>query len=216
MAELQFECVDVTPDRYAMGPTLQFKLRITEDSGARLHTVALRCQIRIEPQRRGYAQEESELLADVFGERERWGDTLKPFQFASTSAMVAGFTGETEIVLDVPVSYDLDVTVGKYFHALRDGEVPLLLMFSGTVYGKGEQGLWVQQVPWHAETRYRLPVSVWEELMDRYFPGSGWLRLTRETIDALTRYKISKGFSTWEETVTSLLDAASEAVERPL
>jgi Family of unknown function (DUF6084) len=216
MAELQFECVDVTPDLYAMGPTLQFKLRITEDSGARLHTVALRCQLRIEPQRRGYAPEESELLVDVFGARERWGDTLKPFQFANASTMVAGFTGETEIVLDVPVSYDIDVAVGKYFHALRNGEVPLLLMFSGTVYGKGDQGLWVQQVPWHAETRYRLPVSVWQELMDRYFPGSGWLRLTRETIDALTRYKISKGLATWEETVGALLDATSEAVERPL
>lgn len=215
MAELGFECLDVTPDRYAVGPMLRFTVRVTDDSGARLHTVALRSQIRIEPQRRGYTTEESGLLTDLFGERERWSDTLRPFQFATTSVLLAGFTGETEAVFEVPVSYDMDVAVGKYLHALKDGEVPLVLMFSGTVYGKGEHGLWVQQVPWHAETRYRMPVTVWQELMDRWFPGSGWLRLTRETIDSLTGFKASKGLATWDDTVRALLDAASQTLERP-
>lgn len=207
---LEFECVGVEPDPYAAGPTLRFTVRVTEHSDTPLHTIALRCQIRIEPQRRGYEPQESELLVDLFGGRERWGDTLKPFQFAAASTMVAGFTGQTEAVFDVPVSYDLDVSVGKYFHALRSGEIPLVLMFNGTVYGKGPQGLWVQQVPWHSETRYRLPVSSWQQLMDRYFPGSGWLRLSRDTIDALTRYKTSRGLATWDDTFTSLLDGASE------
>lgn len=208
---LEFECTGVEPDPYAAGPTLRFTVRVTEHSDTPLHTLALRCQIRIEPQRRAYGPEESELLTDLFGGRERWGDTLKPFQLAASTAMVAGFVGETDAVFEVPVSYDLDVSVGKYFQALRDGEVPLVLMFSGTVYGKGAQGLWVQQVPWHCEARYRMPVATWRSLMDRYFPGAGWLRLNRDTIDALTRFKTARGLATWDETLTALLEHTKEA-----
>ena len=44
-------------------------------------------------------------------------------------------------------------------------------------------------MPWHRDATYRMPVRVWRELMDRYFPNSGWLRLQRETLDALMRFK---------------------------
>ncbi|HEY8558710.1 MAG TPA: DUF6084 family protein, partial [Actinomycetes bacterium] len=93
MTDLVFDCVDGQPDRYAAVPTLQLKLRISETTGAQVHAIALRCQIRIEPQRRRYSPDEADGLLELFGEPPRWGDTLKPMQFATVSLMVPSFTG---------------------------------------------------------------------------------------------------------------------------
>jgi hypothetical protein len=211
MTDLVFDCVDAQPDRYAAVPTLQLKLRITETTGAQVHAIALRCQIRIEPQRRRYSAEEANGLLELFGEPPRWGDTLKPLQFATVSLMVPGFTGSVELDLPVPCTYDFEVAAAKYLHALGDGEVPLLLLFSGTVFIKGLSGFSVAQVPWHKEASYRLPVSVWREIMDRFFPGSGWIRIRRDTLDTLQRIKAVRALPTWDDVLEALFKEAGEA-----
>jgi hypothetical protein len=211
MAELVFDCLDAKPDRWAAVPTLLFRLRIADTGGQRLHTIALRCQLRIEPQRRRYSPEESDGLLDLFGEPARWGETLKPLQFANVSVMVPGFEGSAEIDLPVPCTYDFEVAAAKYLHALGDGEVPLLLLFSGTVFAKGDAGMAVEQVPWHKETSYRMPVKVWRELMDLYFPDSAWIRLRRDTLDELQRFKARAALPTWEAALAALLQRAGEA-----
>lgn len=154
-------------------PTLVFRLRVSENSGQVVNAIALRCQFRIEPQRRTYSEVETPLLADLFGTTDRWGDTLKPLQFAGVAVMVPGFTGATEIDVAVPCSYDLEVAANKYFALLEDGEIPLLLLFSGTVFVKRPTGFAVDQVSWNCEARQRVPVAAWREMMDRYFPGTG-------------------------------------------
>jgi hypothetical protein len=205
MAELTFDCVDVRPLKYAASPTLAFKLRITELTGQPVHAMVLRVQIRIEPQRRRYSDDESELLTHLFGERARWGETLKPFQFTTVSVTVPGFSGTTEIDAEVPCTYDLEVAAGKYFHALAEGVVPMVLLFSGTVFGKGGPGFWVEQVPWHTQAECRMPVTVWDELMARYFPNVAWIKLPRETVDALLKYKAANAIPTWEAAMDQLL-----------
>jgi hypothetical protein len=211
MAELVFDCLDAKPDRWAAVPTLLFRLRIADAGGQRIHTIALRCQLRIEPQRRRYSPEESEDLLDLFGEPPRWGETLKPLQFANVSVMVPGFAGSTELDLPVPCTYDFEVAAAKYLHALDDGEVPLLLLFSGTVFAKGGDGMTVEQVPWHKEASYRMPVKVWRELMDLYFPDSAWIRLRRDTLDGLQRFKARAALPTWDDALAALLGRAGEA-----
>jgi len=210
MAELSFTCLDVQPERYAVAPTLLFRLRVSGAAEQRIRAIALRCQIRIEPARRGYGEQEAERLLELFGERGRWGDTLKPFQFANTSTVIASFTDSIEVDVTVPCSYDMEVTAGRYFHALEDGEIPFILLFSGTIFGDGENGMWIEQVPWHAEARYRMPVSVWREMMDIHFPGSGWLRLRRDTIDALAKFRANRALPTWDDAVITVLEAARE------
>ncbi|MEO7196477.1 MAG: DUF6084 family protein [Pseudonocardiaceae bacterium] len=211
MAELSFTCLDVQPERYAVAPTLLFRLRVSGAAEQRVRAVSLRCQIRIEPQRRGYGEQDAERLIELFGERGRWGDTLKPFQFANTSTVVASFTGSIEVDVTVPCSYDMEVTAGRYFHALEDGEIPFILLFSGTVFGDGGQnGMWIEQIPWHAEANYRMPVAVWREMMDIHFPGSGWLRLRRDTIDALADFRATRALPTWDDVIITVLDAARE------
>ena len=134
------------------------RLRLTESAGTAIHAIALRCQVRILPQRRGYAAEEEPGLLDLFGERGRWPTTLKSFLWMQCSTLVQGFSGSTEVEdLPLPCTFDFDVAAAKYLNALRDGEIPLQFLFSGTVFTKGQTGFGVEQVPWDLEASYRLP-----------------------------------------------------------
>jgi hypothetical protein len=171
----------------------------------------LRCQIRIEPQRRRYSLDEAQRLHDLFGDTTRWADTLKPIQLTTVSAMVPGFSSLTEIDLPVPCTYDLEVASARYLQGLDDGTVPLLLLFSGTVFLADGDGLSVELIPWSSEASYRLPVSVWRELVDQHFPGSAWLRCSRQTLDALSEFKARHALPTWDATLMALL----EGVEAP-
>ncbi|MFF8293311.1 DUF6084 family protein [Streptomyces sp. NPDC016309] len=209
MTDFTFTCTGVRADPYAAGPTLVFRLRVTASERARVHALALRCQIRIEPVRRGYGDAEATRLTDLFGERSRWGSSLNPVQFAQVSVMVPGFTGEVETDLVVPCTYDMDIASTRYFHALEEGEVPLLMLFSGTAF-TGAGGFRVEPVPWDKEAAFRMPVKTWREMVDQHFPGSGWIRLPRDTMDALLAHRSRRALPSWEATVEALLDAAGE------
>ena len=212
MTQLSFAVVDAAAERYAAEPTLMLRLRVEELTGETVHSLALRCQIRIEPQRRRYTAVEEERLLDLFGEPPRWGDSLRPFLWTHASAMLPGFTGGTDIDLPVTCTYDFEVAAARYLHSLSDGEVPLVLLFSGTVFYKGESGFNVEPVPWHQEANFRLPVQVWRDVMDLYFPNSGWLRVPRHTLDDLQRFKASRALPTWEQAFEMLLKEAGEDV----
>lgn len=209
MTDLQIEVIDVRPQEHAASPHLLFRLRITEASGQVVHAMALRCQLRIEPQRRPYDAAEQEGLRDLFGTAERYPSTLKPFLWTHATAMVQGFEGSTETDLPVACSYDFDVSGNKYLHALADGDIPLVLLFSGTVFTRGSTGFAVEQLSWSLEAPCKLPIRDWRRLMDLYFPGGGWIRLDREAIDALSRFRSDRGLTSWEQTVAELLPAAA-------
>jgi len=208
VAEFAFDCLDIQPLPYAASPTLAARLRVAETTGFSVQAIALRCQIRIDPAVRGYRDEERDLLRYLFGEPARWSRTMRAFPFATVSALVGSFVGSTEVELRIPVSYDLEVTAGKYFHALRSGVIPLSMLFSGTVFGVTLDGMRVEPVPWHLEAAYRLPVEVWRRLMDAYFPDEAWVRLRRDTVDAVARYKIDNAIPTWDDAIVALLAAA--------
>ena len=205
MSKLAFSVVDLFVEPYAVTPQLTARLQIAESTGAVIHAMALRAQVRIEPQRRAYSPAEEAGLVELFGSRERWYDTLKPFLWMQAAAMVQGFTGLTEVDLCLPCTYDFDVTAAKYLHALHDGAVTLVLLFSGTVFLRGTRGFEIEQIPWDHEARAQLPTAVWREMMDRYFPGTGWIRLEREVIERLARHKAEHGLISWDETVRALL-----------
>jgi Family of unknown function (DUF6084) len=215
MAELVFDCTGAQPDKFAVVPSMRFKLRIGETTGERVEAIALRCQIRIEPARRRYSDAEAERLGDLFGETQRWADTLKPMQFTNVSIMVPGFTGSTDVDLPVPLTYDMEIGATRYFAGLDDGEVPLLLLFSGTVFGTAGGRISVTQVPWSKEATYRLPVSVWREAIDAHFPNAAWIKLSMHTFEGLLRFKTAKGLPTWEAAVLALLAEAADRAEGP-
>lgn len=210
MTQLAFDVVDVQPEPLGAVPILNFRLRIAETTGEAIHGMALRCQLRIEPQRRRYHDEEAQGLRDLFGAPEEWVANAKPFVWAHEATTVPGFTGSVDVDLPVTCTYDFTVLASKYLHALRDGEVPVVLLFNGTVFSRGATGFTVEPIPWDAEARWDLKVATWQELMDGHYPGSGWIRLHKDTIEALQRFKSRRGLPTWEETMDELLSAVGE------
>src|SRR5712691_993475 len=210
MADLVFDCIGAAPDKYAVTPSMSLKLRISETTGQRVDAIALRCQIRIEPARRRYSAEEAERLNDLFGDTARWADTLKPMQFTTVATMVPGFTGSTEIDLPILFTYDLEIGTTRYFTGLEDGEIPLLLLFSGTVFSTVDGRLSIQQVPWSKEAHFRLPLNVWQEAIDVHFPDSAWIKMSRSTLDELLRFKSHAALPTWDATIAALLSLAGE------
>ena len=211
MSDYRFSVLDVVAEPYAVAPQLTARLGIEETSGQRIHAIALRCQVRIEPQRRRYDEAEGDGLRGLFGERERWADTLKPFLWMQCNTTVQGFTGRTEADLALPCTYDLEVIGTRYLHALDAGDIPLTLLFSGTVFTRGATGFGVEQIPWSCEAQYLLPVAVWRQMIAFYFPNTGWLRLDADTLTELVDYRSRHGLTSWDETMRKLLAGDREA-----
>ena len=216
MRDRQFHIEGAEAVQHAAAPLLALKLRITnvpDDQG--IHTLSLRCQIQIEPARRRYAGAEQEKLRDLFGEPDRWSRTVRSLLWMNTSMVIPGFTSTTVDDLQLPCTFDFNIATTKYFHALGTGDIPLCILFSGTVFYRGEDGaLQVTQIPWDREANYRLPVEVWKQMMDQHYPNSAWLRLERDTFDRLHEYKVRNGIPTWEQMLNKLV-ASKKADEVP-
>ncbi len=211
-AGLSFEIVGSHAEAYAAEPTIVLRLRITSASPEPVHALALKAQVRIEPQRRTYSAEEEERLYELFGQTPQWGDSLRPFLWTHLSSMVTAFTGETEVDLPIACTYDMEIAGVRYLHGLSEGEIPLILLFSGTAFGPGAGaaggGFSARPVSWSDEAMYRLPVQVWRDVMDLYFPNAGWLRLHRDTLDELAKFKGRHALATFDQAVQRLLKEA--------
>ncbi|HKO96417.1 MAG TPA: DUF6084 family protein [Pyrinomonadaceae bacterium] len=213
MPNLTFQVEGAEAVEFAASPQLAFKLRIeNQEAGELIQSVALRCQIQIEVARRKYDESEQKRLLDLFGEPERWSRTLRSMLWTHANVMVPPFQGTTLVDLPVPCTFDFNVAATKYFAALEDGEVPLNLMYSGTVFYESPGGsMQVQQIPWDREARYRLPITVWQQMMAHYYPNSAWLNLRRDVFDRLAQYKMERGIPTWEQALERLLAEAEQS-----
>jgi len=209
MPDLAFQIEGAEVAEFSATPTIAFKLHLTNANPAeKIYTVALRCQIQIEVARRRYTAEDQEKLRDLFGEADGWSRTLRNLLWTHLSVNVPAFEGSTVVDLPIPCTFDFNVAATKYFHGLGDGDVPLGLMFSGTVfYAPPEGGLQVAPISWDKESRFSLPVKVWREMMDRYYPGSAWLCLRRDVFERLYDHKVRHGIPTWEEAIERMLPA---------
>jgi hypothetical protein len=49
--------------------------------------------------------------------------------------------------------------------------------------------------------------------MDLYFPNGGWLRLHRDTLDQLLKFKARNAIATWDQVIEVLLGAAGEKTQ---
>jgi len=201
---------------FAAAPTLAFKLRVTNAvPDEKIHTVVLRCQIQIEVTRRRYTALDQERLRDLFGEPERWGQTLRNLLWTNASVVIPQFTGVTNVDLHVPCSFDFSIATTKYFTGLTDGHIPVCLMFSGTVFYADPNGeLQVAPISWDKETKFRLPLKVWKDMMDAYYPNIAWLCLRRDVFEELHRFKVERGIPTWEQAFELMLAPLKEEAVR--
>lgn len=212
MFDLSFAVLGVEPVPYAAAPLLAFRLRLTATTASgtpQIQSILLRCQIRIEPVRRPYGEHEHERLRDLFGPAKDWGRTLHAMLWTHASTTVMAFQGTTEVELPVPCTYDFNVAATKYFDGLEGGEVPLCLLFSGTIFYTADDGrLQVAQVPWDKEVSFRLPVKVWRAMMDLYYPNLAWLELRKDVLDRLRQFAREQGLTNPGQAVEALLTAA--------
>jgi hypothetical protein len=200
---------------FAAVPSILFKLRIENLGEEPVRSVALSTQVRIAATQRHYEAAEQSRLLEVFGETHRWGSTLRSLLWTHTTLQIPPFSGSTVVDMPVTCTYDFEVVSAKYFNALESGEVPLELLFSGTVFYAGEgEGLQIARISWEKEAQFRMPVRVWKETMAHYFPNSAWVRLRKDAFDRLYDYKSRRGLPTWEATVEALLQASEQEVER--
>lgn len=218
MPDLSFSVAGAEAVSFAASPLLSFKLRIRNaNAGEQIQSIALRCQIQMETTKRRYSPQEQSRLFELFGEVERWGRTLRSMLWVHTSATVPPFQGETTVDMPVPCTFDFNIAATKYFAGLEDGVVPLTLMFSGTIfYESSDAGLQVEQISWDKEAPFKLPVNIWRNMMDHYYPNSAWLCLRRDVFERLRRYKMERGLPTWEQTLESLLPEPAKPQEEEL
>ena len=214
MTDVTFAVLDVAPEPYAVTPLLTARVGVAAVGDEPVHAIALRCQVRIDPLRRGYSDDEADGLTDLFGPRERWATTQHTFLWQHATVMVPGFSGATQVNLPLECTYDFEVASAKYLHALRDRAVPLQFLFSGTIFVPGAKGFAVQQVPWDREDRYDMPVSVWRDVIQQHYPNAGWLRLGHDTIDALAAYRSARGLLSFDDAIASLLPASTSGEVR--
>jgi hypothetical protein len=216
MPDLSFQIENAEAQRFTAAPTLLFKLRLSNCvPGEVVHSVALRCQIQLEVTKRKYTAEDQNHLRDLFGETERWSQTLKTMLWTHASVVAPAFKDTCVVDLPVPCTFDFNVAATKYFHGLGDGEVPLSFLFSGTVFYEDACGaLQVAPIPWDKEARFRLPVKSWRDMMDIYYPNSAWLCLRRDVFERLYEYKVVHGIPTWEQALERMLPALEEATRR--
>ena len=215
MPDLNFQVEGISSVPYAAVPLLSFRVRVTNaNSEEMIHSVVLRAQIQIEVTRRHYSPQEQAQLRDLFGEPERWGQTLKNMLWTHASVTVPRFQKETVVEILVPCTFDFSVGATKYFHGLQEGDLPLNFLFSGTVFYRGEEdALQVAPISWDKEAKFKLPLKTWRNLIDEYYPNTAWLCLRRDAFERMYEYKVRNGIPTWEEVIERMFSTADEPVE---
>jgi hypothetical protein len=212
MSDLFFSITGAEPKRHVAAPTIRFVLHIRHGEPTRhgepveprpssVEAIVLRTQIRIEPQWRTYTDAEKPLLRDLFGTPDRWDKTLHALAWADVPVMVPGFTAETQVDVNVPCTYDFDVTASRFFSALESGHIPLRFLFSGSIFRDGGNAFSAERVSWSSECVYRMPHEVWRDTMRVYYGDAAFIRIDRETFAYLQRLRAETGATSWDEVI---------------
>jgi hypothetical protein len=205
--DLGFAVLGARPVKYAAAPMLALDLEVTEARGRSVYMLALTVQLMIEPARRAYDEAAHQRLVELFGAPERWAVTTRSLVWSTVDVVVPAFTGRTTVTVPIACHYDLELAAAKYLHSLTDGEAPLALHLNGMVYYPGEDGgLQIVLLPWSNSIGFRMPLRVWHETIEHYYPGTAWVALRSATLEALQQAKLARGLATLDDTVAALLE----------
>jgi len=205
--DVEFEVLSARPVKYAAAPMLALDLQVTETAAAPVYMIALTIQLMIEPARRRYDDDTRERLVELFGAPERWAVTTRSLVWAKLDVLVPAFAGTTTVSVPIACHFDLELAAAKYLHSLPDGEAPLALHFNGMIYYPGDDGgLQMALIPWSKSIDFRMPVSVWRETIEHYYPGTAWIAVRSQTFEALQREKLARGLATLDACISDLLE----------
>jgi hypothetical protein len=209
--EPEFSVLGVRTVRHAAAPQLALDLQVIEGSGRQVYMIALSVNVMIEPARRSYDDATRSQLHELFGAPERWALTTRSLVWCQLDVVVPAFTGTTTVAVPIAANYDLELAAVKYLHALPDGMAPMALHFNGTIYYENDdRRLQMVLVPWNTSIDFRLPVRVWHDTIEHYYPNTGWVALGLENLRALQEVKRRRGLTTLDATIESLIGEAGD------
>lgn len=207
MSELRFSVEGMQALQEAASPHVSIRLRAEQAASnpERIENVLLHAQVRIEPHLRAYRAEERKRLYDLFGDDHRWARTLRSLLWTHVHLTLPRFHRSTTFDLPVPCSQDFTVAAARYFDGLDDGEIPLTLLFSGTVFHADDDGrIRVSPIPWETEASTRLPLRTWKDALRLHYGDRVWLPIGRAAFERLREIKQKSGAPTWEATFDRL------------
>ena len=172
--EPEFQVLGATGRRHAAVPALDFDVHVTEPGGRQVHAIALSAQIMIEPARRTYDAETREKLVELFGPPERWATTTRSLVWHQADVLVPAFVGAKTFRVAVPASFDMRrPPPSTSTPARRRSSRWRSTRRHGPL--RGDDGrLQMSLVPWSCSAEFRMPVSTWRELIEHYYPRSGY------------------------------------------
>lgn len=202
----EFSVVSAEAVKHAAAPTLRFVLQAEDSGGHEVFMIALVVQIHLDPVRRDYDDETRGRLVELFGEPGRWAATTHSFQWAQVDVVVPAFTGRTTFEVPLACTFDLELAAAKYLYSLPSGTAPMSFHFSGSVFYRAADGrMQIVQIPWDRRAQFDFPVETWREMIDGYYPHSGWLALHRDTLDSLASYKAEQALPSFDACISELL-----------
>jgi hypothetical protein len=188
-------------------PTIALTLAIEKLAGAPVRSLTVAVRVDIAPARRAYDAREQARLSPLYGAPGQWDATLAALPWARTTVLVGPFSDRARAEAILPCSYDFEVAGARYLHALGDGDIPVELMFSGTIlYTDAARGVQAAPIPWDHEATYRVPVAVWRAAVRGVFGDSAWVRLPRPTFDRLCAYRTRIAAPDWGTAIEALLE----------
>jgi hypothetical protein len=216
MVDIDFLVEDATFDAHSLAPSMRFILRIVNRTPTcEVKNVQLQCQVRVEPARRRYDDEERERLVELFSDPERWSETLRSLLWSQANVWAPAFRDECRVELPVPCSCDYGIAITKYFEGLRNGEAPLSFRFSGAIFYLDDDGLLqIAQIPWSKETNFRLPIELWRKMIEHHHQDGVWLRLDREVFERLHAYRRRRRLPSFDHAISALVESETEGAGR--
>jgi hypothetical protein len=209
MFDLDFVIEKAGPKSHVASPEIGLTLSVRAHGGRAVRGILLACQVRLEVARRRYDDEEAERLFELFGARADWSRTQQSLLWAQPTVLVPEFESHATVELSLACSLDFELATGKYLLGLGQGVVPLLLLFSGTVFHATEgDGLQASPINRSAECRYALPFEVYRATTAPFFAERAPIALERSLLHRLARYKRQRGAPTIELALAELLDQA--------
>ena len=208
MPDLSFQVEGAEVVANAATPLLAFKLRLTDANPEQtIHTVALRCQIQLEVTRRKYTRGRSGAPARSVWRAQPLGpDPAKSFVDARQSGR-AFVHRERRWSIFPCLALSISMWRRPNISMVWRTEKCRFACSSAARFfmPAREGGLQVAPISWDKEARFKLPVKVWRDMMESYYPNSAWLCLHKDAFDRLYQYKVRHGIPTWEEALESIV-----------
>jgi uncharacterized protein DUF6084 len=207
--ELVFAVTGAESARLAAVPTLRFELDIRRIGGGPVRSITLTTAIRIAPARRRYGPAERDELVELFDVPQRWATTMRPLPWTRLTTVVGPFVDHVVVSLPVACSDDVELAIAKYFHAVRDGAVPLDFLFNGTIFYFGpDERLRTAQIDWGRDTAFELAAGLWHDAVG----DTRWVPMSAGSFSRLHDYRRARVLGTWNETISKLLDCTEQDV----